>query len=154
MTGVRTTTKAAQKDLIETAEAPTKMGFNDWWRVMAMKRLIAVAGAATAFLYAASAVTAESRDSVERGQRMDTDAILDDVRTNRLQIPEHSLTAQQSPPRAPGGAIAGDGSARNTNAGLNRRQRIRSSRRPHMHAMPRGMSDRQKQLRQQQDKSR
>jgi hypothetical protein len=33
------------------------------------------------------------RDTVERGQRMDTDAIRDDVRTNHLQIPEHSLAA-------------------------------------------------------------
>jgi hypothetical protein len=120
---------------------------------MAMKRLIAVAGAATAFLYAASAVTAESRDSVERGQRMDTDAIRDDVRTNRLQIPKHPLTAQQAPPPAPNGANAGDGFAKNTNAGLHRGQRLHSRRRPHMHAMPRGMSDRQKQLRQQ-EKSR
>jgi hypothetical protein len=84
-----------------------------------MKRLIALAGAATVFLYAASAVTAEARDSVERGQRMDTDAIRDDVRTNRLQIPEHPLTAQQSPPSAPASATAGDGSAKNTNAGSN-----------------------------------
>jgi hypothetical protein len=121
---------------------------------MVMKRLIAVAGAATVFLYTASVVTAESRDSVERGQRMDTDAIRDDVRTNRLQIPEHPLTAQQAPPPAPAGATAGDGSAKNTNAGLNRGQRLHSRRRPHMHAMPRGMSDRQMQLRQQQEKSR
>jgi len=34
----------------------------------------------------ASPITAEPSDSVERGQRMDTDAIRDDVRTNRLQI--------------------------------------------------------------------
>jgi hypothetical protein len=118
-----------------------------------MERLITVAGA-TVFLYAASAVTTESRDSVERGQSMATDAIRDDVRTNRLQTPEHPLTAEQSPPRGPASATAGDRSTKNTNAGLNRGQRIRSSRRPHMHAMPRGMSDRQMQLRQQQEKSR
>jgi amino acid transporter len=41
------------------------------------------------FLCAASAVNAEPRDSVERAQRLDTDAIRDDVRINRLQIPQH-----------------------------------------------------------------
>jgi hypothetical protein len=74
---------------------------NDWQREMVMKRFIAVVGAATAFLCAASTVTAEPRDSVERSTRMDTDAIRDDVRTNRLQIPEHPLAAEQSPQPAP-----------------------------------------------------
>jgi hypothetical protein len=115
---------------------------------------IAVTGTVAAFLCVASAVTAEPRDSVERGQRMDTDAIRDDVRTNRLQIPAHSLTAEQSPQPARTNATAGDGSAKNTNAGLSRRQKIHSRRRPHMHAMPRGMSDRQIQLRRQQEKAR
>jgi hypothetical protein len=68
---------------------------------MVMKRFIAVVGAATALLCAASTVAAEPRDSVERGTRMDTDAIRDDVRTNRLQIPEHPLAAEQSPQPAP-----------------------------------------------------
>jgi len=62
-----------------------------------MKRVIAVAGVAMVFLCAASVVGAEPRDSVERGQRMDTDAIRDDVRTNRLQIPEHPISAVQPP---------------------------------------------------------
>jgi hypothetical protein len=62
-----------------------------------MKRFIAVAGAAMVVLCAASAVTAEPRDSVERGQRMDTDAIRDDVRTNRLQIPEHPIRSPSIP---------------------------------------------------------
>jgi hypothetical protein len=62
-----------------------------------MKRVIAAAGVATVFLCAASAVRAEPRDSVERSQRMDTDAIRDDVRTNRLQIPEHPISAVQPP---------------------------------------------------------
>jgi len=66
-----------------------------------MKRFIAVVGAATAFLCAASTVTAEPRDSVERGTRMDTDAIRDDVRTNRLQIPEHPIAAEQPQQPAP-----------------------------------------------------
>jgi hypothetical protein len=62
-----------------------------------MKRVIAVAGVATVFLCAASAVCAEPRDSVERSQRMDTDAIRDDVRTNRLQVPEHPISSVQPP---------------------------------------------------------
>jgi hypothetical protein len=60
-----------------------------------MKRVIVVAGAATMFLCAAATVRAEPRDSVGRGQRLDTDAIRDDVRTNRLQIPEHPISAMQ-----------------------------------------------------------
>jgi hypothetical protein len=50
------------------------------------------------FLCAASAVNAEPRDSVERAQRLDTDAIRDDVRINRLQIPQHPLNEQQLQP--------------------------------------------------------
>ncbi len=115
---------------------------------------IAVTGAVVAFLCMASAVTAEPRDSVERSQRMDTDAIRDDVRTNRLQIPAHPLAAEQTPQGAPGSANVGDGSGKNTNAASNRGQRISSRRRPRTHAMPRGPSDRQIQLREQQEKSR
>ena len=59
-----------------------------------MNRLIAVASAAIVFLCAASAASAQ-RDSVERGTRMDTDALRDDVRTNRLQVPSHPLAAEQ-----------------------------------------------------------
>ena len=60
-----------------------------------MKRVIVAAGVAMVFLYAASVVGAEPRDPVERSQRMDTDAIRDDVRTNRLQIPEHPISVVQ-----------------------------------------------------------
>ena len=52
------------------------------------------------FLCAASAATAQ-RDSVERGTRMDTDALRDDVRTNRLQIPTHPLVVEQPPQPVP-----------------------------------------------------
>lgn len=65
-----------------------------------MKRLMAVAGAAAVFLCAASAATAQ-RDSVERGTRMDTDALRDDVRQNRLQIPSHPLNIEPPPQPAP-----------------------------------------------------
>ena len=62
-----------------------------------MKRAIAVAGIAMVFLCASPVVGAEPLDSVERSQRMDTDAIRDDVRTNRLQVPEHPISAVLSP---------------------------------------------------------
>ena len=62
-----------------------------------MKRLIAVAGAAAVFLCAASAAS-RSANSVERGTRMDTDALRDDVRTNRLQVPTHPLVEQPPQP--------------------------------------------------------
>jgi hypothetical protein len=62
---------------------------------MVMKHFIAVAGGAILLSYAASAASAQGRDSVERGTRMDTDALRDDVRTNHLQVPRHPLTVEQ-----------------------------------------------------------
>jgi hypothetical protein len=126
---------------------------------MVMKHLIAMAGAAAVLLCAPCVVITQARDFVERGQKMDAAAIQDAaiqdyVSTRRLQIPTGPLIAQQAPPPASPGATAGDSSAKNTNAGSHRGQRLHSRRRPHMHAMPRGMSDRQRQLRQQQEKSR
>jgi hypothetical protein len=71
---------------------------------MIMKRLVVLSAAATA-LCAASDAIAEPRDSVDRGTRMDTDAIRDDVRTNRLQIAEHPIAAEQ--PRQPASSLKG-----------------------------------------------
>ncbi len=65
-----------------------------------MNRFIAGASAAIVFLCAASAASAQ-RDSVERGTRMDTNALRDDVRTNRLQVPSHPLGAEQPAQPAP-----------------------------------------------------
>jgi hypothetical protein len=62
---------------------------------MVMKHFIAMAGAAVLISCAGSAASAQGRDSVERGTRMDTDALRDDVRTNRLQVPRHPLTVEQ-----------------------------------------------------------
>jgi hypothetical protein len=50
-------------------------------------------------ILAASAVAAAPRDAVERSQSLDTDALRDDVRTNRLQIPSHPLDI--APPQRP-----------------------------------------------------
>jgi hypothetical protein len=65
-----------------------------------MNRFIAGASAAIVFTCAASAASAQ-RDSVERGTRMDTNALRDDVRTNRLQVPSHPLGAEQPAQPAP-----------------------------------------------------
>ena len=66
-----------------------------------MRHFIAVTAAAILLACAASAVSAQGRDSVERGTRMDTDALRDDVRTNRLQVPRNPLAAEQPLQPAP-----------------------------------------------------
>jgi hypothetical protein len=47
----------------------------------------------------ASAAAADPRDSVDRGDRLDTDALRDDVSTNRLKVPSHPLVIV--PPQQP-----------------------------------------------------
>ncbi|MGA7996874.1 MAG: hypothetical protein WCA28_18480 [Bradyrhizobium sp.] len=63
---------------------------------MEMKTL-GIAMGAMVLLCLGSPVGAEPRDSVDRGSRLDTDAIRDDVRINRLKVPTHPLTAEQPP---------------------------------------------------------
>jgi hypothetical protein len=96
---------------------------------MVMKRLIAAAGMGMVAICAAFAAAAKPSDSIERSLRMVTDAVRDDVRT----------------------AAVGDTSAKN--ASQQRSHRVRSRRRPHMNALPRGKSERNIRLRQQQQKS-
>lgn len=50
-------------------------------------------------LTAASAVAADPRDSVERSQRLDRDALRDDAGVNRLRVPYHPLVI--APPQQP-----------------------------------------------------
>jgi hypothetical protein len=50
---------------------------------------------------AISAVAADPRDSVDRGQRLDTDALRDDVGTNRLRVPSHPLVIAPVPQPVP-----------------------------------------------------
>jgi hypothetical protein len=88
-----------------------------------MKRLIAAAGVAMVVICAAFAAAAKSSDSIERSLARD------DVRT----------------------AAVGDTSAEN--ASPQRSHGVRSRRRPHMTALPRGKSERNIRLRQQQQKS-
>jgi hypothetical protein len=61
-----------------------------------MKSLGVVMGV-MALLCVATPVRAEPRDSVDRGDRLDRDAIRDDVRIDRLKVPKHPLTAEQPP---------------------------------------------------------
>lgn len=46
-----------------------------------------------------SSASADPRDSVDRGDRLDTDALRDDVGTNRLKVPSHPLVI--APPQQP-----------------------------------------------------
>ena len=94
-----------------------------------MNRLTAVAGVGTVVICAAFAAAAKPSTSIERSLRMVTDTVMDDVRT----------------------AAVDDTAARN--ASPQRSHRVRSRRRPHMTALPRGKSERNIRLRQQQQKS-
>jgi len=54
-------------------------------------------------LSAASAAAADPRDSADRSQRLDTDALRDDAGTQRLRVPSHPLVIappQQAAPNA------------------------------------------------------
>ena len=94
-----------------------------------MKRLIVAAGVGSVVICAAFAAAAKPGDSIERSLRMVTDAVRDDVRTAALD----------------------DTSIKN--ASPQRSHRVRSRRRPHVNALPRGKSERNIRLRQQRQKS-
>jgi hypothetical protein len=96
---------------------------------MVMKGLIAAAGVGVVVICAAFAAAAKPGGSIERSLRMVSDAVRDDVRT----------------------AAVGDASAKN--ASPQRSPGVRSRRRPHMNALPRGRSERNIRLRQEQQKS-
>jgi hypothetical protein len=65
-----------------------------------MRRVFVLIGVVIG-ITAASAVAADPRDSVDRGQRLDTDALRDDVGTNRLRVPYHPLVIAPAPQPAP-----------------------------------------------------
>jgi hypothetical protein len=67
---------------------------------MLTRRLSVVLGAIFVMMTATS-VAADPRDSVDRGQRMDTDALRDDVGQNRLRVPSHPLVIAPAPQPAP-----------------------------------------------------
>lgn len=60
-----------------------------------MRKLIATTGTAILFICTAFAASAEPRDSVERGGRLDRDALRDDVRIDRLKIPQHPIVVEE-----------------------------------------------------------
>jgi len=95
---------------------------------MVMKRLTAVAGVGTVVICAAFATAAKPGDSIERSLKMVTDTVMDDVRTAAV---DDTAAGNASPQRS---------------------HRVRS-RRPHTTALPRGKSERNIRLRQQQQKS-
>lgn len=53
--------------------------------------------AAALFGMSTVSAVADPRDSVDRGQRLDTDALRDDMSVNRLQVPAHPLSIQPPP---------------------------------------------------------
>lgn len=60
-----------------------------------MRQLIATTGLAILLICTALAAGAEPRDSVERGDRMDRDALRDDVRVDRLKVPQHPIVVEE-----------------------------------------------------------
>jgi len=52
-------------------------------------------------LTAASAAAADPRDSADRSQRLDTNALRDDAGTQRLRVPSHPLAIAPPQPPAP-----------------------------------------------------
>ena len=67
---------------------------------MLMRRGLFFVGAMVGVMVT-SAAGADPRDSVDRGQRLDTDALRDDVRTNRLRVPSNPLVIAPAPQPAP-----------------------------------------------------
>ncbi|HEV2159944.1 hypothetical protein [Bradyrhizobium sp.] len=67
---------------------------------MLARRLIVLSGMVFGTIAPIVAV-AEPRDAVERSQRLDTDALRDDIRTNRLRVPSHPLVIAPQPQPTP-----------------------------------------------------
>jgi hypothetical protein len=107
-----------------------------------MKRSVVAVGVVLALLGGISAAGADPRDSVDRGDRLDRDALRDDVRIDRLRVPQTPLGSQPPAQAAP----FGDDSAvrKRTSNG----PRLVQRRRGQTRAMPAGPSNRQMQLRQ------
>jgi hypothetical protein len=65
---------------------------------MTSRRLFVLIGALIGML-SASGASADPRDSVDRSQRLDSDALRDDAATRRLRVPSEPLSIQ--PPQQP-----------------------------------------------------
>lgn len=111
-----------------------------------MKRLVVVTGVALALLSALSSAGADPRDSVDRGDRLDRDAIRNDVRIDRLKVPRHPLDFKQPAQAAP----FGDDTAKKKRAPRRGREYINGANRKRTP----GASNRQMQSHQEQGKSR
>ena len=112
---------------------------------MAMRTLAACL--VGAFICAGLAAVAGARDLGARDEMTGADSFRDGARAARLQKSLQLLAAE-----GPGEheATATNQFAENAKNGSNRPQTLRGRRRPHMHAMPRGQSERQIKLRQKQ----
>jgi hypothetical protein len=100
-----------------------------------------------AFICAVLAAVAGARDLGERDQMTGADPFRDGARAAELQKPLRLL--------APEGVREHEATAarqftEGAHTGSNGQQTLRGRRRPHMHAMPRGQSERQIKLRQKQ----
>jgi hypothetical protein len=62
-------------------------------------KVLGVVTVSVVLLCVAAAARGEPRDSVDRGDRLDRDAIRDDVRIDRLKVPRHPLSAEQPLPQ-------------------------------------------------------
>ncbi|MBR0712393.1 hypothetical protein [Bradyrhizobium liaoningense] len=62
-----------------------------------MRRALVLIGAVIG-VAAASVAAADPRDAVDRGQRLDTDALRDDMGINRLRVPSHPLVIAPTQP--------------------------------------------------------
>jgi hypothetical protein len=82
-----------------------------------MRHVLVLIGSAIG-MAAASPALADPRDSVDRGARMDTDALRDDVGTNRLKVPSHPLVLAPTP--EPGPTPKGKKKKTSANSGANR----------------------------------
>jgi hypothetical protein len=67
---------------------------------MLVRRLIVLSGMILGMI-APTVAVADPRDGVERSQRLDTDALRDDIRTNRLRVPSHPLVIAPQPQPTP-----------------------------------------------------
>ena len=68
---------------------------------MRARRLVLLLLPAVFCMTWATAAMADPRDSVDRSHRMDTDALRDDIETNRLSAPAHPLMIAPEPQPAP-----------------------------------------------------
>jgi hypothetical protein len=115
-----------------------------------MMKLVAGACWMLASVCAGSHVAAAARDRDAPPETIGARAVRAD---DRGELGRASLLTRAAEAQPGHEAGSRKGSAENANVGPNTRHRLHSRRRPHMQAMPRRMSPRQMELRQQQERS-